>query len=148
MHSSVSSKITAADKNRGAVCFSPLDLHVGAEHCLRERTRQQHPYIFRNPSEAFNSHSHSQIVESAYTMAPSALPRALFEEFVADASASHHILAARSLKVNTAQSVTLGIIAVYVVVIALLWNIPYVRMVLWPFKVRLQTLKQHAKNDS
>lgn len=69
-------------------------------------------------------------------MAPSILPRALFEEFIAETSASHHMLAARSLKVNTAQSVTLGIIAVYVVVIALLWNIPYVRMVLWPFKVR------------
>jgi hypothetical protein len=34
------------------------------------------------------------------------------------------------------QQVTLGIIAVYVVVIAILWNVPYVRMVLWPFKVR------------
>lgn len=33
------------------------------------------------------------------------------------------------------QQVTLGIIAVYVVVIAILWNVPYVRMVLWPFKV-------------
>jgi hypothetical protein len=31
--------------------------------------------------------------------------------------------------------VTLGIIAVYIVVIALLWNIPYVRWSLWPFKV-------------
>jgi hypothetical protein len=84
-------------------------------------------------------------------MAPSILPRAVFEEFVAansDSSASHHMLAARSLKVNTAQSVTLGIIAVYVVVIALLWNIPYVRMVLWPFKVSFQTMKQHAKHDS
>jgi hypothetical protein len=77
-------------------------------------------------------------------MAPSALPRALFEEFVSantDLSASHHMLAARSLKVNSAQKVTLGIIAVYVVVIALLWNIPYVRMVLWPFKVSLETTK-------
>lgn len=76
-------------------------------------------------------------------MAPSPLPRALFEEFVAansDSSASHHMLAARSLKVNKAQGVTLGIIAVYVVVIALLWNIPYVRMVLWPFKVGFQTM--------
>jgi hypothetical protein len=84
-------------------------------------------------------------------MAPSAVPRALFQEFVAansHPSASHHMLAARSLKVNTAQSVTLGIIAVYVVVIALLWNIPYVRMVLWPFKVSFQILKQHAKDDS
>ncbi|QDS69603.1 hypothetical protein FKW77_008690 [Venturia effusa] len=71
-------------------------------------------------------------------MAPSILPRALFEDFIAENSVpavSHHMLTARSLKVNKAQSVTLGIIAVYVVVIALLWNIPYIRMVLWPFKM-------------
>jgi hypothetical protein len=82
-------------------------------------------------------------------MAPSALPRALFEEFVvanSELTASHHMLAARSLKVNKAQGVTLGIIAVYVVVIALLWNIPYVRMVLWPFKVSIRTT--HAKIES
>jgi hypothetical protein len=36
---------------------------------------------------------------------------------------------------SDAQRVTLGIIAVYVVVIALLWNLPYVRWSLWPFKV-------------
>jgi hypothetical protein len=36
---------------------------------------------------------------------------------------------------NHTQQVTLGIIAVYVVVIAILWNVPYIRMVLWPFKV-------------
>lgn len=80
-------------------------------------------------------------------MAPSLLPRALFEDFIAETSApsaSYHMLAARSLKVNTAQSVTLGIIAVYVVVIALLWNIPYVRMVLWPFKVRPFQNKQET----
>ena len=42
----------------------------------------------------------------------------------------------RSLtNVNHTQAVTLGIIAVYVVVIALLWNLPYVRWSLWPFKV-------------
>jgi hypothetical protein len=41
----------------------------------------------------------------------------------------------RDLSVDSTQKVTLGIIAVYVVVIALLWNIPYVRGVLWPFKV-------------
>ena len=41
----------------------------------------------------------------------------------------------RNLSVNSTQKVTLGIIVAYVVVIALLWNIPYVRWVLWPFKV-------------
>jgi len=47
-------------------------------------------------------------------------------------------LSRRNLSVNSTQKVTLGIIAVYVVVIALLWNIPYVRWSLWPFKVRLR----------
>jgi len=46
-----------------------------------------------------------------------------------------HDFARRDLSVNNSQAVTLGIIAVYVVVIALLWNIPYVRNVLWPFKM-------------
>ena len=60
-----------------------------------------------------------------------------FPEF--DAKPAVHHLARRDLSVNNSQAVTLGIIAVYVVVIALLWNIPYVRNVLWPFKVRLCT---------
>ena len=41
----------------------------------------------------------------------------------------------RDLTVNHTQSVTLGVMAAYVVVIALLWNLPYVRWSLWPFKV-------------
>ncbi|GAB1314215.1 Peptidase M50B-like-domain-containing protein (Fragment) [Madurella fahalii] len=45
------------------------------------------------------------------------------------------VLARRDLTVNDAQKVTLGIIAAYIVVIALLWNLPYVRWVLWPFKM-------------
>ena len=44
-------------------------------------------------------------------------------------------LAQRSLTVNHTQAITLGVMAVYVVVIALLWNLPYVRYSLWPFKV-------------
>jgi hypothetical protein len=48
---------------------------------------------------------------------------------------SAHHLSRRSLGVNDTQKVTLGIIAVYVVVIALLWNLPYIRWSLWPFKV-------------
>jgi membrane protein YdbS with pleckstrin-like domain len=51
---------------------------------------------------------------------------------------AHHVLMTRNLSVNDAQKVTLGIIVAYVVVIALLWNIPYVRWVLWPFKVSTQ----------
>lgn len=48
-----------------------------------------------------------------------------------------HHLQRRGLTVNHTQGVTLGVIAAYVVVIALLWNLPYVRWVLWPFKVRV-----------
>jgi hypothetical protein len=51
------------------------------------------------------------------------------------ASASYHHFARRDLSVNHTQGVTLGVIGAYVVVIALLWNLPYVRWVLWPFKV-------------
>lgn len=40
-----------------------------------------------------------------------------------------------ALSVNHTQAVTLGVMAVYVVIIALLWNLPYVRWSLWPFKV-------------
>jgi hypothetical protein len=29
----------------------------------------------------------------------------------------------------------LGVIGGYVVAIAILWNVPYLRMILWPFKV-------------
>lgn len=50
------------------------------------------------------------------------------------AQATPH-LAQRSLTVDHTQAITLGVMAVYVVVIALLWNLPYVRWSLWPFKV-------------
>jgi hypothetical protein len=52
----------------------------------------------------------------------------------------------RGLSVNDTQKVTLGIIVAYVVIIGLLWNIPYVRWVLWPFKVRpLSALAKYEK---
>lgn len=52
-------------------------------------------------------------------------------------TAAHGVLLRRaSLSVTAdAQKITLGVIAAYVVVIAILWNIPYVRYVLWPFKM-------------
>ena len=51
--------------------------------------------------------------------------------------ATRDVLMRRELAVvSDAQKVTLGIIAVYIVVIALLWNLPVVRWSLWPFKVR------------
>ncbi|KAL8825003.1 MAG: hypothetical protein Q9191_004677 [Dirinaria sp. TL-2023a] len=46
-----------------------------------------------------------------------------------------HLLSRRSLTVNKTQEASLGVIVAYVVVIALLWNLPYVRWVLWPFKM-------------
>lgn len=46
-----------------------------------------------------------------------------------------HLAQKRALTVNDTQKVTLGVIAAYVVVIALLWNIPYIKMILWPFKM-------------
>lgn len=50
-----------------------------------------------------------------------------------DAADTH--VAKRDLSVNHTQAVTLGVMAAYVVVIALLWNLPYIRWSLWPFKV-------------
>ena len=67
-----------------------------------------------------------------------AIPRAFVIAAAADPDiaqlTAHHILR-RSLTVNSTQKVTLGVIVAYVVAIALLWNIPYVRWSLWPFKV-------------
>jgi len=41
------------------------------------------------------------------------------------------------------QQVTLGVIAAYVVAIAILWNVPYLKMILWPFKVRRRLFLIH-----
>lgn len=49
--------------------------------------------------------------------------------------AAHHHMMKRDLSVTHTQAVTLGVMGAYVVVIALLWNLPYVRWSLWPFKV-------------
>ncbi|OJJ46824.1 hypothetical protein ASPZODRAFT_131714 [Penicilliopsis zonata CBS 506.65] len=49
--------------------------------------------------------------------------------------AARDVLVRRGLSVDHTQAVTLGIIGAYVVVIALLWNLPYVRWSLWPFKM-------------
>ncbi|KAF4973032.1 hypothetical protein FZEAL_9436 [Fusarium zealandicum] len=47
-----------------------------------------------------------------------------------------NILLGRDLQnPNHTQRVTLGVIGAYVVIIAILWNVPYIRMVLWPFKM-------------
>ncbi|OAA46161.1 hypothetical protein NOR_02914 [Metarhizium rileyi] len=47
-----------------------------------------------------------------------------------------HSLSSRDLQTPThTQKVTLGVIAAYVVAIAILWNVPYLKMILWPFKM-------------
>ncbi len=50
----------------------------------------------------------------------------------------------RALTVRGAQGVTLGVMAAYIVLIAILWNIPYVRYVLWPFKVSFPSSAQQS----
>ncbi|GAA5967108.1 hypothetical protein JCM21900_001890 [Sporobolomyces salmonicolor] len=44
-------------------------------------------------------------------------------------------LARRDLAPNSTQKVTLGVIGAYVVIIAILWNVPVVHWVLWPLKM-------------
>lgn len=46
-----------------------------------------------------------------------------------------HSFSKRGLGVNHTQGVTLGVLGAYIVIIAILWNVPYIRWVLWPFKV-------------
>jgi hypothetical protein len=77
---------------------------------------------------------------------PLEIPRALLAEVsrravnpeIARLSARH--VMRRGLSVDHTQAVTLGVIVAYAVVIALLWNLPYVRWSLWPFKVSIQPL--------
>ena len=57
------------------------------------------------------------------------------------------MLIQRDLTVKGGQGVTLGVIAAYVVGIAILWNIPYLRYVLWPFKVILKEMNSSTFAD-
>jgi hypothetical protein len=78
---------------------------------------------------------------------PTSIPRTVFVDYAKRAVvaagpeiarlSAHNLVLRRKLGVNHTQGITLGIIVVYVIVIALLWNIPYVRYSLWPFKVHL-----------
>lgn len=67
-------------------------------------------------------------------MAPVVAQAAITLVTTAPASIPHRF-ERRGLTFNHTQGVTLGVICAYVVAIALLWNLPYVRWVLWPFKV-------------
>jgi hypothetical protein len=70
---------------------------------------------------------------------PASIPRAVFVDYakraIVVAAPEMARLSARGLSVNHTQSITLGIIVLYVAVIGILWNIPYVKYSLWPFKV-------------
>ena len=66
-----------------------------------------------------------------------------FPLFVTHSDAPH--LVSRDLSVRGAQGVTLGVIAAYVVGIAILWNVPYLRYILWPFKVSSHPLQIACK---
>ncbi|KAF9776241.1 hypothetical protein IL306_005607 [Fusarium sp. DS 682] len=67
-------------------------------------------------------------------MAPHPDPSSMAAEYAGENAVN--TLTRRDLQNPThTQQVTLGIIAVYVVAIFILWNVPYVRMVLWPFKM-------------
>ncbi|SPO06118.1 uncharacterized protein DNG_08807 [Cephalotrichum gorgonifer] len=69
-------------------------------------------------------------------MAPSqTLRRAALTVAPEVARISSRALARRALEVTDTQKVTLGVIGAYVVVIALLWNLPYIKWILWPFKM-------------
>lgn len=67
-------------------------------------------------------------------MAPSHFSLLSHPDDIAFSPSSHHYLR-RNLSVNSTQKTTIGIIIAYVVIIALLWNLPFVRWSLWPFKM-------------
>ncbi|BGP18598.1 hypothetical protein JCM10213_004231 [Rhodosporidiobolus nylandii] len=53
----------------------------------------------------------------------------------AEAGADRAGLTRRDLAPNDTQKVTLGVIGAYAVIIKILWNVPVVHWVLWPFKM-------------
>jgi hypothetical protein len=70
-------------------------------------------------------------------MAPPIHLAAVVRAVVDEAQSTHKGVYSRDLQNPTqTQKVTLGVIAAYVVAIAILWNVPYLKMILWPFKVR------------
>ncbi|EPE24120.1 hypothetical protein GLAREA_07970 [Glarea lozoyensis ATCC 20868] len=76
--------------------------------------------------------SHSEIPRAIRSIARRAITQAGPE---VARLAARHALQPRGLSVNSTQKTTLGVIIGYTVAIALLWNLPYVRWSLWPFKM-------------
>lgn len=88
------------------------------------------------------------LLDSLYSSSPglvavSAAPTDSSEMVVVDAAAAEldvllqpSQLLRRSLQnPSRAQRITLGVIAAYAVGIAILWNLPYIKYILWPFKM-------------
>lgn len=76
--------------------------------------------------------------EAAADLAPrllNAAARHLLTRAADDAEPHFNTYDRRDLSTNHTQRVTLGVIGAYTVIIALLWNIPYVSYILWPFKM-------------
>jgi hypothetical protein len=86
----------------------------------------------------------SRHLEVARALLVGAARRAVSPEMTT--SSVQHLVLRRGLSVNHTQSVTLGVIVVYAVVIALLWNLPYVRWSLWPFKVSAERVQDSWRN--
>ena len=115
-----------------------ISLRHGADAWRFSRTKRAHPNLY-----PFDQSSIDLLSSLFCSLAISIVMAPLIESLVNSVLARRDVystisgaaLTRRDLSVNGTQRVTLGIIAVYVVVIAILWNIPYVRYVLWPFKV-------------
>ncbi|PNH48380.1 hypothetical protein VD0004_g8 [Verticillium dahliae] len=73
---------------------------------------------------------------AAGSVARDLLAAAASQDAAAGAPSPHYnTYTRRDLSTNHTQRVTLGVIAAYTVIIALLWNIPYVSYILWPLKM-------------
>ena len=81
-----------------------------------------------------NINIHPSNLTSTFRLSSMAPSYSRLEQMVSGPPAHHHLLR-RSLDVTDTQKTTLGVIVAYVVIIALLWNLPYVRWSLWPFKM-------------
>ncbi|KAL8283728.1 hypothetical protein RQP46_005523 [Phenoliferia psychrophenolica] len=73
--------------------------------------------------------------EPAAPLGPRSLARRNVQEGLASRAIAERSIARRSLSPNSTQQVTIGVIAVYAVVIGILWHVPILSKVLWPFKM-------------
>ncbi|GAA5891253.1 hypothetical protein JCM8208_002561 [Rhodotorula glutinis] len=87
-------------------------------------------------STAEHAHDSPSIFSKPLESRPRLGTRALAaSELLAASSTSSAALERRSLAPNDTQKVTLGVIAAYAVLITILWNVPVIHWVLWPFKL-------------